>query len=121
MLVFGLLSALFDYATFGILFFVLHSDVNQFRTAWFIESVISASMVVLVIRTRRPLIKSRPRMHLTLSTLFVVLHYDRFAFHAHCKLFWVKRDFCFVSVCNRNNCFDVYYYGRNSQKIFIKE
>jgi Mg2+-importing ATPase len=72
MLVFGLLSTLFDYATFGILFFVLHSDVNQFRTAWFIESVISASMVVLVIRTRKPLFKSRPRMHLTLATLFVV-------------------------------------------------
>jgi len=74
MIVFGLLSTVFDYITFGILFLVLHSAMNQFRTAWFIESVISASMVVLVIRTRRSILskKSRPRKYLLLSSLFIV-------------------------------------------------
>jgi P-type Mg2+ transporter len=74
MMVFGLLSTVFDYITFGILFLVLHSDMNQFRTAWFTESVISASMVVLVIRTRRSLFskKSRPRKYLLLASLLIV-------------------------------------------------
>jgi P-type Mg2+ transporter len=71
MLVFGLLSTIFDYVTFGVFFVLLHSDLIQFRTSWFIESVISASMVVLIIRTRKPFFKSRPRKHLLLATLFV--------------------------------------------------
>ena len=72
MIVFGLLSTIFDYATFGTLFFVLHSVIDQFRTAWFMESVISASMIVLVIRTRKPLFKSKPRKHLLIATLSIV-------------------------------------------------
>jgi Mg2+-importing ATPase len=36
------------------------------------ESVISACMVVLVIRTRKPLFKGKPRKHLLLATLFIV-------------------------------------------------
>ncbi|MGA9843545.1 MAG: magnesium-translocating P-type ATPase [Nitrososphaeraceae archaeon] len=72
MIVFGLLSTVFDYATFGILVLVLHSGTDQFRTAWFMESVISACIVVLVIRTRKPLFKSKPRRYLLLATLVVV-------------------------------------------------
>jgi Mg2+-importing ATPase len=72
MIVFGLLSTIFDYITFGTLFFVFHSVMSQFRTAWFMESVISASMVVLVIRTRKPSLKSRPRKYLLLASLFIV-------------------------------------------------
>ncbi|HET7390857.1 MAG TPA: magnesium-translocating P-type ATPase [Nitrososphaeraceae archaeon] len=72
MTVFGLLSTIFDYAIFGILFLVLHSSIDQFRTAWFMESVISASVIVLVIRTRKPLFKSKPRKHLLIATLSIV-------------------------------------------------
>jgi P-type Mg2+ transporter len=72
MIVFGLLSTIFDYAIFGILFLVLHSSIDQFRTAWFMESVISASIIVLVIRTRKPLFKSKPRKHLLIATLSIV-------------------------------------------------
>jgi Mg2+-importing ATPase len=71
MVVFGLLSSLFDYLTFGALLFLLNASVNQFRTGWFIESVVSASMVVLVIRTRRPFFKSRPSKYLLAATLAV--------------------------------------------------
>ncbi|HSD57096.1 MAG TPA: magnesium-translocating P-type ATPase [Methanotrichaceae archaeon] len=71
MVVFGLLSSLFDYLTFGVLLFLLHASVDQFRTGWFIESVVSASMVVLVIRTRRPFFKSRPSKYLLAATLAV--------------------------------------------------
>jgi Mg2+-importing ATPase len=72
MIVFGLLSTMFDFSTFGVLLFILHSSTDQFRTAWFMESVISASIIVLVIRTRKPLFRSKPGNHLLLATLFIV-------------------------------------------------
>lgn len=73
MLTFGLLSSLFDYFTFGVLLFVLHATVDQFRTGWFLESVISASLIVLVIRTQGPLFKSRPSKYLLFATVAVVI------------------------------------------------
>jgi len=71
MLTFGLISSLFDYATFGVLMFLFHSSDVQFRTGWFIESVISASVIVLVIRTRGPFYKSRPGKYLMIATACV--------------------------------------------------
>ncbi|OPY81650.1 MAG: Magnesium-transporting ATPase, P-type 1 [Syntrophorhabdus sp. PtaU1.Bin153] len=73
MLVFGLLSSVFDYLTFGVLLLFLHASIKEFRTGWFMESVISASMIVLVIRTRRPFLKSRPGRALLMTTLLVAL------------------------------------------------
>lgn len=72
MVVFGILSAVFDFATFAILIFVLSATVEQFQTAWFIESVASASLAILVIRSQKPLIKSRPRKFMLL-VLFIVI------------------------------------------------
>lgn len=73
MLTFGLLSSIFDYMTFGVLLFILHANVKQFRTGWFIESVVSASLIVLVIRSRRPFFKSRPAKQLLIATLSIVV------------------------------------------------
>jgi Mg2+-importing ATPase len=73
MITFGLLSSLFDYATFGALLFLLRADTAQFRTGWFQESVISAAMIVLVIRTRKPFFRSLPGKYLLMATLLVVL------------------------------------------------
>jgi P-type Mg2+ transporter len=71
MVTFGLLSSLFDFLTFGALLFLLHANIDQFRTGWFIESVVSASFVVLVIRTRRPFFSSRPSISLMIVTILV--------------------------------------------------
>ncbi len=71
MVTFGLLSSFFDFLTFGALLFLLQANADQFRTGWFIESVISASFVVLVIRTRRPFFSSRPSTALMAVTLLV--------------------------------------------------
>ena len=71
MLTFGLVSSLFDFLTFGVLWFLLRATTGQFRTGWFMESVISASLIVLVIRTRRPFVTSRPSPALLISTLAV--------------------------------------------------
>ncbi len=73
MLAFGLLSSVFDYLTFGCLLWVLHATVDQFRTGWFIESVVSASLIVLVIRSRRPFFASRPGKYLLIATLLIVV------------------------------------------------
>jgi P-type Mg2+ transporter len=48
------------------------AGVEQFRTAWFLESVISAALVVLVIRSRRPLWKGRPSPYLLIATCSVI-------------------------------------------------
>ena len=72
MVVFGLLSSIFDYLTFGALLFLLHAQPQQFRTGWFLESVISASMVVLVIRTRKSIFSSKPGKYLLMATLATV-------------------------------------------------
>jgi Mg2+-importing ATPase len=72
MLTFGVLSSVFDYLTFGALLYILHAGTEQFRTGWFVESVLSAALVVLVVRSRHPFFRSRPGTHLMLATLGVV-------------------------------------------------
>jgi Mg2+-importing ATPase len=72
MLTFGLLSSVFDYLTFGVLLFILQATTDQFRTGWFLESVISASVTVLVIRTRKPFFRSKPGKYLVVATLLIV-------------------------------------------------
>jgi P-type Mg2+ transporter len=71
MITFGLVSSLFDYLTFGLLLLLLHANEGQFRTGWFLESVISASMIVLVIRSRKPFFRSRPGKYLLIATLTI--------------------------------------------------
>jgi Mg2+-importing ATPase len=73
MMTFGLVSSVFDYLTFGLLLLVLHATQDQFRTGWFLESVISASLIVLVIRSRKPFFQSRPGRYLLIATLLVVV------------------------------------------------
>ncbi|TBR23087.1 MAG: magnesium-translocating P-type ATPase, partial [Candidatus Nitrosotenuis sp.] len=71
MVTFGFLSVVFDFLAFGV-FILLHATEQEFRTGWFIESVISASIVVLIIRTQKPFFKSKPSSYLLLVTLFIV-------------------------------------------------
>jgi Mg2+-importing ATPase len=73
MITFGIVSSVFDFVTFGVLLLVLHATQVQFRTGWFLESVVSASLIVLVIRTRQPFFKSRPGKFLLMATLSIVV------------------------------------------------
>ena len=73
MITFGLVSSVFDYLTLGVLLLILHATQDQFRTGWFLESVISASIIVLVIRSRKSFFKSRPSNYLLMATLLVVI------------------------------------------------
>ncbi len=72
MLVFGVLSSVFDYATFGVLLWWLGAGPVEFRTAWFLESIVSAALIVLVVRTRTPLISTPPSRPLAIATVGVI-------------------------------------------------
>jgi P-type Mg2+ transporter len=72
MITFGLVSSVFDYLTFGALLLLAKATQVQFRTGWFVESVISAALIVLVIRSRKPFFKSKPGKYLLVSTMAVV-------------------------------------------------
>jgi Mg2+-importing ATPase len=69
MIIFGLVSSVFDYATFGLLLLVVHATEPQFQTGWFIESLLTELVIALVVRTRRPFYKSRPGKALLLLTI----------------------------------------------------
>jgi Mg2+-importing ATPase len=75
---------LFDFATFGVLYFVYHASPGEFRTAWFIESLLTEILILLVIRTRRSFFKSKPSRALLVVTfvtfvLSIALPYLPFA------------------------------------------
>jgi Mg2+-importing ATPase len=55
-----------------VLYFVLKASPELFRSGWFVESVVSAALVVLVLRTRGAFWRSRPSMTLALATLAVI-------------------------------------------------
>ena len=71
MLVFGILSSVFDYLTFGALVIILKATPELFRTGWFLESVLSATAIVLVIRSRRPFFRSRPGSYLAAASCMI--------------------------------------------------
>lgn len=60
MLFFGAISTVFDLLLIGIMYLVLHTDESVFRTAWFLESVLSEMLIVFSLRTRLPFFKSMP-------------------------------------------------------------
>ncbi len=68
----GPVSSLFDFLTFFVLFRLFHADEALFHTGWFVESIATQTLVVLVIRTLRNPMRSRPSMPLLLSTLVIV-------------------------------------------------
>jgi Mg2+-importing ATPase len=73
MVVFGLVSSVFDVLTFGVLRWGFAADQTVFRTAWFVESLLTELAVALVVRTRRPFFQSRPGTLLLTSTAAVGL------------------------------------------------
>lgn len=72
MIVFGLTSSLFDFITFFVMIRIFRADQSLFQTAWFMESLCTQTLVILMIRTRRsPFYKSYPSKLLLFSTLAI--------------------------------------------------
>ena len=88
MLVIGPISSLFDYATFALMWFFFKSSdylnpaalMNQknaaeslFQTGWFVESLLTQTLIVHIIRTRKiPFFGSRASLPMTLTTAFIM-------------------------------------------------
>ncbi len=72
MIIFGLVSSVFDYVTFGVLLWLMRASTAQFRTGWFVESVCSAALIVLVVRTRKRFYRSHPSRPLLFATFAIV-------------------------------------------------
>jgi P-type Mg2+ transporter len=73
MVLFGLVSSIFDFLTFGTLLFIFRASEVEFRTGWFIESLLTELVIALVVRTRHPFYKSRPGNWLLISTVIIVV------------------------------------------------
>jgi Mg2+-importing ATPase len=72
MVLFGAISSIFDFLTFGILLFVFHTAPAEFRTGWFVESLLTELVIALVVRTRHLFFRSRPGTLLLVSTLVFI-------------------------------------------------
>ena len=74
MLVFGPISSLFDFLTFGMMLWIFHAGESLFQTGWFVESLSTQTLIIFVIRTRRtPFFRSRPSLPLAITSLACVL------------------------------------------------
>ncbi|MEW6005959.1 MAG: magnesium-translocating P-type ATPase [Stygiobacter sp.] len=89
MIFIGPLSSIFDYATFALMWFFfgayqfLNSSTGAvekdflerlFQTGWFVESLLTQTLIVHIIRTRRvPFFGSRASLPMTLTTLAIML------------------------------------------------
>jgi Mg2+-importing ATPase len=73
MLCIGPISSIFDFITFGLLLFWLHAPPSLFHTGWFLESLVTQTLVIHIIRTRRiPFFESWPSNFLLLSSIIIV-------------------------------------------------
>jgi Mg2+-importing ATPase len=78
MLCVGPISSIFDYATFALLWFVLGANAPDhqqlFQTGWFVESLLSQTLVVHVIRTGRiPFLQSTASLPLIVTGVVICL------------------------------------------------
>lgn len=70
----GPISSIFDFVTFGVMWFVFHASPELFRTGWFIESLFTQVLVVHIIRTNKiPFIESKPSKALLITTVGIII------------------------------------------------
>lgn len=73
MLVFGPVSSVFDIVTFFILLKFFHAAPPLFQTGWFLESIVSETLIIFSIRTAvTPFFKSLPDPRFAFTLLAVV-------------------------------------------------
>ena len=73
MLIIGPISSIFDFATFGVMLYIFHSNAELFHTGWFIESLCTQTLVIYIIRTGKiPFVQSMPSRFLMITSLTIV-------------------------------------------------
>jgi Mg2+-importing ATPase len=73
----GPISSIFDYTTFFVMLWIFNcwdpSRASLFQTGWFVESLMTQTLIIHVIRTNRiPFIQSRASWALTATTLSIM-------------------------------------------------
>jgi Mg2+-importing ATPase len=73
----GPISSIFDYTTFFVMLYVFHcwdpSRAPLFQTGWFVESLMTQTLIIHVIRTNKiPFLQSRASWPLTATTLAIM-------------------------------------------------
>ena len=71
MFTFGFISSVFDYMTFAVLLIGFKSNQELFQSGWFILSIITELLVLIVMRTQKPFFKSKPAPFLLFATIGV--------------------------------------------------
>jgi P-type Mg2+ transporter len=76
----GPISSIFDYTTFFVMLWVFHcwdpSRAPVFQTGWFLESLMTQTLIIHVIRTNKiPFLQSRASWPLTVTTLSIMIHH----------------------------------------------
>ncbi|MDO9366497.1 MAG: magnesium-translocating P-type ATPase [Methylotenera sp.] len=74
----GPISSIFDYLTFGLMWFVFECTTPEraglFQTAWFVESLLSQTLIVHVLRTGKvPFLQSKPSLPLLITTVTICI------------------------------------------------
>jgi Mg2+-importing ATPase len=73
MIVIGPVSSLFDFITFGVLWFIFHASAPLFQTGWFLESMCTQTLVIHIIRTGKvPFIESKPSQFMLFTSIYIV-------------------------------------------------
>ena len=73
MVVIGPISSIYDFLTFGVLLWVFRAPEALFQTDWFVESLATQTLILIVIRTAGNPFRSRPSLPLAATTMLVVL------------------------------------------------
>lgn len=71
MLTFGLISSIFDYMSFAVLLVVFKAPEQLFQSGWFVLSVLTELLILMIARTKKPFYKSKPAPMLLYSTIAV--------------------------------------------------
>ena len=74
MIFIGPISSIFDYATYGMMLYVFHawSNPSLFQTGWFVESLLTQTLIIHIIRTARiPFLESRASNALITTTIII--------------------------------------------------
>jgi P-type Mg2+ transporter len=85
----GPVSSIFDYATFALMWFFFNCRdflnpaigepqrealASLFQTGWFVESLLTQTLIVHIIRTRRiPFFESRASLHMAFTTMIIMV------------------------------------------------
>jgi Mg2+-importing ATPase len=74
MIFIGPISSIFDYATFGMMLYIFSAWTNPalFQTGWFVESLLTQTLIIHIIRTARiPFIESHASPALISTTIII--------------------------------------------------